>query len=273
MSRIQLAVRGTKGGVPRRGARAVVVLALGMAVLAPVAGHSDSLPPNVPAAAAPAENTDAEAQAVLAKLRQCPDARAGKTARGQTIDQAPKFTVLPRKSLLTYYPCTQCHDPAGQPNEHIRVLKDMHTDLTFEHGGGRFWCYACHDSKNMDTLASLRGTPVDFDQAYKICGQCHFEREMDWAFGGHGKRAGAFPDPRAVPLTHDKLLVRDRSQIGHWRGKRVLLDCTACHNPHRPAIGPFPPSPPPLVRTGLSRPDGKPIAATAPGLPLGSTQR
>jgi hypothetical protein len=112
----------------------------------------------------------------------------------------------------------------------------------------------------MDYLVSLRGRRIDFDRADLLCGQCHFEQQKDWSFGAHGRRAGAWPEPAKVPLTHDQLRVVDRSTIATWNGERTLLSCTACHNAHSPAIKPFEPSPPPKVRSGLTRSESTPEA-------------
>jgi hypothetical protein len=38
-----------------------------------------------------------------------------------------------------------------------------------------------------------------------------------------------------------------------WQGPRTIYSCPECHDPHSPRIGPFVPSPPPRVRTGLRR--------------------
>lgn len=197
------------------------------------------------------KGAQSSADAVLKALMAGRHVNVGKTARGQTIADAPPFTASKRTDKLDYFPCSQCHADQAT-NRTVRILKEEHTDIHFDHGGGRFWCYECHNADNMDTLRSFRGTPIDFNESYKLCGQCHFERQLDWYFGGHGKRVGAFPDPRAIPRTHDKLLVKDRDKIGHWRGPRKLLNCTVCHNPHSPAILPYKPSPAPLVRSGLA---------------------
>lgn len=203
-----------------------------------------------------------EADAALADLfAERRGARAAVTARGQTIADAPPFVATPRKDKIDNYPCTSCHDNEFV-DRRVRQLEEEHTDLAFDHGGGRFWCYdACHNGKDMDNLASLRGRRIDYDESYTLCGQCHFERQKDWHFGGHGKRQGAWEDQREIPATADQLLVEDREKIGTWKGERVILNCTECHDPHSPAIKSFEPSPPPDVRTGLPRPPARPEAA------------
>ena len=211
-----------------------------------------------------AEDEDAEAKAgkaepgeaggVMELLKKRKEAIQGLTRRGQSISQAPPFTVIEREPQLEFYPCGDCHDDQI-PNPKVRTLTEEHTELDFNHGGGRFWCYdACHNRKNMNTLVSLHGEPISFNEPYKLCGQCHFQRQKDWYFGGHGKRVGSYPQPRDVPAEHSKIDFSNRAKIGTWRSdKRVLTPCTQCHNAHSPSIKPYEPSPPPQVRRGLSR--------------------
>jgi dihydrofolate reductase len=114
-----------------------------------------------------------------------------------------------------------------ETNLEIRQLEEEHAELTLEHGGERFWCLTCHHPDNRDYLRSLKNNAIDFDQSYRLCGQCHFQRQKDWFFGAHGKR------------------------IGNWLGQRKLYLCTECHDPHSPSIKPIKPNPPPKVRKGL----------------------
>jgi len=144
---------------------------------------------------------------------------------------APSLTVLPRKDELFFYPCSQCH-ASMEPNPEIRPLDVMH-DAEISHGDGRLWCLNCHDLEDRDNLRSLLGEPVDFDDAYLICGGCHAKRHRDWAFGVHGKR------------------------VANWQGEREVYNCTHCHNPHTPAIAPRAPKAPPPVRAGLERQAGE----------------
>jgi len=196
--------------------------------------------------------TPEEADEALARLMEERKPVRAATARGQMIADAPTFKVVPREDRIRRFPCTKCHDNKFVDGR-VRALEEEHTRLTFEHGGGRFWCYdACHKGTDMDNLVSLRGRPISYDESYKVCGQCHFQR-LDWFFGGHGKRQGAWEDQREIPVTADELKVEDRDQIGRWAGERVILNCTECHDAHSPSIKPFEPSPPPKVRSGLSR--------------------
>lgn len=209
------------------------------------------------AAEPPPRQSAREADRALTKMMEGRTAIQGKTRRGQVLDEAPSFKVVPRKADLGRYPCSGCHDNVFI-DARVRVLKEEHSDLKFEHGGGRFWCYdVCHNGRDMDNLMSLRRRPIDYDEAYKLCGQCHFQRYKDWNFGGHGRRAGAWPVPREVPETHKDLRVSERERIGTWRGERIILSCPACHDPHSPAVKPFIASQPPRVRTGLTRPSSE----------------
>jgi hypothetical protein len=204
------------------------------------------------AGASPKRQTPEEADKALARLMTKRKPVRAATARGQTSLDAPPFTVVPRQDRIRNFPCTKCHDNKFV-DRRVRELQEEHTNLVFEHGGGRFWCYdACHKGTDIDHLVSLRGRRISYDESYKVCGQCHFQL-LDWFFGGHGKRQGAWEDQRKIPVTADELKVEDRDQIGRWAGGRVILNCTECHNPDSPSIKPFEPSPPPRVRSGLDR--------------------
>ena len=143
--------------------------------------------------------------------------------------KAPPFSVKTRKAgALEMLPCTDCHGDQ-KPNLQERKLTEEHTAIVLKHGGGQFWCTTCHNQTITDNLTSFKGVPIDFDRSYRLCGQCHFERQKDWFFGGHGKR------------------------IGNWNGERQLQLCVECHNPHDPQIQPLKPNPPPKIRHNLER--------------------
>jgi hypothetical protein len=204
-------------------------------------------------AQAPDSDEEGSPEQVLKRLMERREAVQGRTLRGQTIADAPPFRATTREEHLEFFPCSDCH--ADQvTNRHVRKLTEEHEVLDFQHGGGRFWCYdACHNPKDMDHLVSLHGEPIGFDESYKLCGQCHFQRQKDWYFGGHGKRAGSFEIPREVPAEAAEIDFSDREKIGTWQGERVIHICTDCHDAHSPSIKAYEPSPPPKVRRGLTR--------------------
>jgi hypothetical protein len=146
---------------------------------------------------------------------------------------APPFTVVPQKDKLTWFlPCSTCH--AALPLNPVPRKLNVPHNATLVHGNGRFWCLECHQLKDRDHLHTLTGQSVDFNDAYLVCGQCHFNRQKDWYFGAHGKR------------------------VGNWKGQRVIYNCTHCHDPHSPSLKPRAPEAPPPVRAGL-----KPMPAWA----------
>lgn len=144
----------------------------------------------------------------------------------QYADQAPPL-VPPRKEHLTFYPCSQCH-ANWETNETPRILAPVH-EVSLKHGEGRLWCLTCHDPKDRDKLHTVRDGQVDFDESWKVCGQCHSNRQKDWYYGAHGKRAY------------------------YWKGEKVRYNCTHCHNPHQPPFMHRKPQPIPPVRAGLER--------------------
>lgn len=147
-------------------------------------------------------------------------------------DGIPPFEVIQSQRDADMHPCANCHQWV-QSNPEPRKLLTPHDNFELEHGlhgHGKFWCFTCHDVNNNFSLKTLEGKPVDFSHAYVVCGQCHAQQARDWAHGAHGKR------------------------VGNWQGKRQVLNCTACHYQHRPAIKPREPLPGPVMRAGLPRP-------------------
>jgi hypothetical protein len=140
---------------------------------------------------------------------------------------APNFTVQPRNSKLKFGDCLGCHEE-GDIDPEPRRLRTRHV-REIDHGGNRFWCMTCHAGDNIEYLHTSSYEKIEFDQSYLICGSCHAKRQKDWYFGAHGKR------------------------VSGWQDERVILACTECHDPHKPAVMPRTPKPPQPVRTGLER--------------------
>lgn len=138
--------------------------------------------------------------------------------------------VKPRKDKLTFYPCANCH-ASMQTNSTPRPIV-LHApiglvDGKLDHGQQRFWCLTCHSPDDRNHLQTLTGAKVDFNDAWKVCGQCHSARQRDWYYGAHGKR------------------------VDNWNAEAERYNCTECHNPHRPPFRQQAPKPKPPVRSGL----------------------
>ncbi len=121
------------------------------------------------------------------------------------------------------FPCSDCHDPEYMEVDRTpRKLEMMHEDIILNHDEKNRWCLACHDAGNRDKLHSASGEYIDFEESYKLCGQCHGPKLRDWKAGVHGKRTG------------------------YWNGEKHYLLCVHCHNPHSPRFKPVVPEPPPV---------------------------
>ena len=129
-------------------------------------------------------------------------------------------TITMRTSLrarapdLGQYPCTSCHLGRATPLADARK-PDAHQNIKAVHPvqtGGV--CSTCHASDNVELLALKSGERATLDHAYRLCAQCHFSQAEAWAGGGHGKR------------------------LDGWQGRRVVMGCADCHDPHKPSLEP-----------------------------------
>lgn len=112
------------------------------------------------------------------------------------------------------YPCTSCHlgrrivmadERVTDAHQNIQPLHPEQTGAA---------CATCHSSDDVELLSLKSGEHATLDHAYRLCAQCHFEQAEAWAGGGHGKR------------------------LDGWQGRRVVMGCADCHDPHRPALVP-----------------------------------
>jgi len=144
----------------------------------------------------------------------------------------PPFEVIPSERDADMHPCSNCHQwVLSDPRP--RVLKKPHDNFELRHGlhgKGKFWCFTCHHLDGQGGLKTLEGEKLEFGDAYVLCSQCHVDQARDWVYGAHGKRASG------------------------WQGTRQVLNCTACHYQHRPALKARAPKDGPDVRMGLDRP-------------------
>jgi hypothetical protein len=119
-----------------------------------------------------------------------------------------------RAAAVSQYPCTSCHAGRNVTMAEKRI-GDAHQNIQPVHprqtGAA---CATCHAPENVALLALVDGKRASIDESYRLCGQCHFLQVDAWAGGGHGKR------------------------LDGWQGRRVVMACTDCHDPHDPAAKP-----------------------------------
>jgi hypothetical protein len=129
-------------------------------------------------------------------------------------------TITLRTSLrartpdLGQYPCTSCHlgrrmvladERVADAHQNIKPIHPAQTGAA---------CSTCHAPDNVELLALKSGERATLDHAYRLCAQCHFSQAEAWAGGGHGKR------------------------LDGWQGRRVVMGCADCHDPHKPTLEP-----------------------------------
>ena len=108
--------------------------------------------------------------------------------------------------------CGECHEPTTMaltprtdPEE-----RSAHWEIELKHAAG-MTCRDCHSAERPEDL-HVFGDRVTFDHAYRACMVCHQSQFKDWQGGAHGKR------------------------LTGWAEPRIVGNCTACHNPHEPAL-------------------------------------
>jgi hypothetical protein len=145
---------------------------------------------------------------------------ASRTA-GPEAGQARRFgtITLPialrsQSPALVQYPCTSCHAGTTVAMAAQRA-SDAHDNILPVHPDtSGSLCATCHARENPGLLVLMGGKRATLDQSYRLCAQCHFAQADAWAGGGHGKR------------------------LDGWQGRRVVMPCTDCHDPHHPAVQP-----------------------------------
>lgn len=119
-----------------------------------------------------------------------------------------------RARPLGQYPCTSCHlgrkvvmaeKRIGDAHQNVQPVHPKQTGAL---------CSTCHAADNVELLLLENGKRATLDESYRLCADCHFAQVDAWAHGAHGKRLDA------------------------WQGRRVVMACPDCHDPHNPAVQP-----------------------------------
>lgn len=125
-----------------------------------------------------------------------------------------RTSLRARSPDLGQYPCTSCHlgrrmvladERIADAHQNIKPIHPAQTGAA---------CSTCHAPDNVELLALKSGERATLDHAYRLCAQCHFSQAEAWAGGGHGKR------------------------LDGWQGRRVVMGCADCHDPHKPTLEP-----------------------------------
>ncbi len=124
--------------------------------------------------------------------------------------QGGPFWTETRKDKIERFKCSECHNNKKVTID--RAAEMAHGVIVLDHGSPEksLSCFTCHKEDERDFLEPEKDLKVDMDHSYQLCGQCHFRQKRDWVGGAHGKR------------------------LSYWAGKRIVKNCTSCHDPHSP---------------------------------------
>ncbi|MBL7959413.1 cytochrome C [bacterium] len=125
---------------------------------------------------------------------------------------ANPFSVIARTGQITKFPCVNCHNkPLSQMTSTDSLGRKAHWNLHLQHAPEPIMnCGVCHNEGDLNTLRTITGVQVTFNESYQLCQQCHSRQYTDWQGGAHGKRVGGWTPPRVIKL------------------------CVECHDPHQP---------------------------------------
>ena len=132
-----------------------------------------------------------------------------------TVPAVKDFLTEKKLHKLTSFPCSNCHSKSLKEMQanRAKAIKKAHWDIQLAHADESVMnCTTCHSKNNMNELITLSGQPLQINESYKLCGQCHSTQKKDWEGGAHGK------------------------QLNGWKPPRVAKTCVSCHNPHHPSF-------------------------------------
>ena len=126
-----------------------------------------------------------------------------------------------RKLTFDGLACGECHSEPVEGNPTDKG--EFHDKIKLRHADNKRnkHCFNCHNNDNMDTFVGEGRQKVEYKEVAKLCSKCHGPIYRDWLNGSHGRRSG------------------------YWNtkmGKRKVLQCIACHDPHSPVFKPMKPA-------------------------------
>lgn len=133
------------------------------------------------------------------------------------------------------FACSSCHEGFDGDMGQL-ALEDEHKDISFDHGANAS-CLNCHSPKNSDAYVDYAGNDIPGNEPTKLCAKCHGPQFREWENGIHGRTNG------------------------HWNakfGEQIKLDCTQCHDPHKPRFAQMVPLHPPRLTRFDPEPEGTP---------------
>jgi len=152
------------------------------------------------------------------------DRHSSRAYASRPLPAEPAPVLLPAPPVNDeYLPCDDCHE--DEPTKFMVRGLDDHQDTQLNHGD--LWCLDCHGVQQHEKRHLSDGSLIDFDQSWRLCTRCHYEKLKDWRAGLHGKRTG------------------------HWRGAKDYRTCVACHRPHSPHTEDLEPKPRPLMSSEI----------------------
>ena len=111
--------------------------------------------------------------------------------------------------------CSSCHGADIKfdgPIAQEAKYRTAHWQINIEHDP-LMTCAVCHEQHNPSKLRSVYAGGIKREHAYQLCKSCHSTQAREWLGGAHGKR------------------------ISGWSDKRVIANCTSCHDAHTPRFG------------------------------------
>lgn len=122
------------------------------------------------------------------------------------------ITLRNRAAAISQYPCASCHQGKKLVMANQRISDAHHNIQPVHPEQTGAVCSTCHSADDVASLTLRDGERAPLDESYRLCAQCHYKQAEAWAGGAHGKR------------------------LDGWQGRRVVMACADCHDPHRPAI-------------------------------------